>query len=149
MNTDLHNAYKTHQRSDETIRETEAHALLSCASRLETARQADSSKEFFADALRHNQQLWTLFQACLCDPTNPLPKDLKVLLLNLSCYVDKVTFRALGTNDRALLNSLININRTIAAGLRVKTEEASTTTTTDASMPTTPPEAPMSVMTSA
>lgn len=118
-------AYNTHQRQDETVRETEAHALLSCASRLESARQPDCSKEFFADALHHNQQLWTLFQACICDPANPLPRDLKTLLLNLSCYVDKVTFRALSEQNAALLGSLININRTIAAGLRQKPEGAS------------------------
>ncbi|MDD3181247.1 MAG: flagellar biosynthesis regulator FlaF [Alphaproteobacteria bacterium] len=122
MSQDKVAAYSTHQRQDETVRETEAHALLSCASRLETARQPDCSKEFFTDALHHNQQLWTLFQACLCDPENPLPRDLKTLLLNLSCYVDKVTFRAMSERNTDLLSGLISINRTIAAGLRQKPE---------------------------
>ncbi|MDX9690210.1 MAG: flagellar biosynthesis regulatory protein FlaF [Proteobacteria bacterium] len=117
MNTQLHNAYQTHQRSDETFRETEAHALLSCASKLELARQEGSSREAFSEALQHNQRLWTVFQVCLCDPENELPKDIKVLLLNLSNYVDKVTFRALAEGNRTLLRSLININRTLAAGL--------------------------------
>jgi flagellar protein FlaF len=126
MSTEKYAAYNSHQRQDETVRETEAHALLSCASRLEAAKQPDCGKEFFSDALRHNQQLWTLFQACLCDPENPLPRDLKTLLLNLSCYVDKVTFRALAEGNPALLSSLININRTIAAGLRQKPEGVDT-----------------------
>ena len=124
MSQEKYAAYSSTQRQDETVRETEAHALLSCASRLESARQEDSPKDFFADALHHNQQLWTLFQACLCDPDNPLPRDLKTLLLNLSCYVDKVTFRALSEQNRNLLGSLISINRTIAAGLRQKQEGA-------------------------
>ncbi|MDD2324429.1 MAG: flagellar biosynthesis regulator FlaF [Alphaproteobacteria bacterium] len=123
MNKEAFSAYNTHQRGDEDVRETEARALLSCANRLEAARQQDCSKEFFADALHHNQQLWTLFQACLCDPDNQLPRDLKVLLLNISAYVDKTTFRALGTRDKALLGGLVSINRNIANGLRKKTEE--------------------------
>lgn len=145
MSTEKYAAYNTHQRQDETVRETEAHALLSCASRLETAKQPDCNREFFSDALRHNQQLWTLFQACLCDPENPLPRDLKTLLLNLSCYVDKVTFRALAEGNPALLNSLISINRTIAAGLRQKPEGAA------AVQPQMVPEntAPTNLMTSA
>lgn len=122
-----HNAYQTHQRSDETIRETEAHALLSCASRLEAARAPNSPRDVFFDALRHNQQLWTLFQACLCDSENALPRDLKVLLLNLNRYVDKVTFRALEEGNREILRSLININRTLASGLSKKPPATATT----------------------
>jgi flagellar biosynthesis activator protein FlaF len=118
MSQTYHAAYSAHQRKDETVRETEAHALLSCASRLEAARDETTPKEEFAAALRHNQDLWTLFQACLCEMDNPLPQELKVLLLNISRYIDKVTFRALAENDRSLLRSLISINRNIASGLR-------------------------------
>jgi len=120
MNQELHSAYQARQRSEETIRETEAHALLSCASRLEAVRNNESSREEFGNAVRHNQELWTVFQVCLCEPDNPLPRDLKILLLNLSRYVDKVSFRALTENKPELLRSLININRTIAAGLAKK-----------------------------
>ena len=129
MNKEAFSAYNTHQRGDEDVRETEARALLSCASRLEAARQEDCSKEFFADALHHNQQLWTLFQACLCDKENELPRDLKVLLLNISAYVDKTTFRALGTRDKSLLGGLVSINRNIANGLRKKPEETASSST--------------------
>ena len=118
MSKEVHSAYTARQRGEETIRETEAHALLSCANRLEAAREDSCSQQEFFDALRHNQQLWTLFQSCLCEADNPLPRDLKGLLLNLSVYVDKVTFRALAESNKNLLRSLININRNIAAGLR-------------------------------
>jgi len=118
MNTQPHDAYKVHQRGEETIRETEAFALLSCASKLEDARNEEISREIYVDALRHNQRLWTVFQVALCEPDNELPKDLKVLLLNLSKYIDKVTFRALQEENRAIVRSLVNINRTIAKGLR-------------------------------
>ncbi len=124
MSQTLYAAYTTHQRSDETVRETEAHALLSCASRLEGVRDPASSRDDFFAALRHNQELWTVLQVCLCEADNPLPMDIKGLLLNLSRYVDKTTFRALADGNRAALGSLININRNIAAGLQKKQEQA-------------------------
>lgn len=118
MSHEVHAAYNAHQRTDETIRETEAHALLSCASRLEAARDSACPDDVFHDALNHNQELWTVLQSCLCEADNPLPRDLKTLLLNISCYVDKETFRALAENDRSGLRGLVSINRTLAAGLR-------------------------------
>jgi len=55
----------------------------------------------------------------LADPQNPLPRDLKITLLNLSRYVDKVSLRASAEYNPDLLNSLIDINKQIAAGLSV------------------------------
>ncbi len=102
-------------------RETDRRALMSCAARLNVALM-DEGKDMQAynDAIRHNQRLWTLFQVALCDPENLLPRDLKVTLLNLSRYVDRVSFRAITAFAPQLLNSLIDINRTIAAGLAAK-----------------------------
>lgn len=122
--SNIHETYTSHQRADETVRETEARALLSCASRLENARRSDSSMDDYIDAIKHNQQLWTIFQVALCDPTNPLPRDLKILLLNISRYIDKVSFRALSQYNLESLRSLIDIDRTIAAGLNAKPAES-------------------------
>lgn len=122
MNQNLKNAYGSHQQTGESVRQTEARALLSCASKLEDVRRPEASREEFGAAVRHNQKLWTFFQVCLCEPDNPLPRDLKVLLLNLSKYVDKTSFRAVTEDNRDLLGSLININRTIAVGLSKNNE---------------------------
>ena len=145
MSHEVHSAYNAHQRGDETIRETEAHALLSCASRLEAARDPHCADDVFHAALYHNQELWTVLQACLCEADNPLPRDLKTLLLNISCYIDKETFRALSENDRSGLRGLVNINRTIAAGLRANAPQIT------AQQPSKAQEnaPPMSLMTSA
>lgn len=132
-----HGTYTTHQRGDESVRETEAHALLSCASRLEAVRKQDCSREDFVDAVRHNQQLWTLFQSCLCEDGNPLPNNLKLILLNISRYVDKASFRAIGEHDSSILPGLININRKIAAGLRMNAPSSATNDTPLASPPQT------------
>lgn len=121
-----HGVYTAHQRSDETVRETEARALLSCASKLDFARREESTMDDYINAIKHNQQLWTIFQVCLCEQDNPLPRDLKILLLNISRYIDKVSFRALSEYDPNLLRSLIEIDRTIAAGL-AKNPESSIT----------------------
>ncbi len=149
MSQNLYAAYTTHQRGDETIRETEAHALLSCASRLEAVRDPSSSRDDFFAALRHNQELWTVLQVCLCEPDNLLPLDIKGILLNLSRYVDKTTFRALADGNRAALGSLININRNIAAGLQKKQEQAPSAQPLASAPPPADDMRPRSIMTSA
>ena len=116
-----HNTYATHQRGDEPARETEARALLSCASRLETACKGEKPSDDYDDAIKHNQKLWTIFQGCLTEKENTLPTELKTLLLNLSVYVDKVSFQALTEYNPVQVTGLIEINRNIAAGLSANT----------------------------
>lgn len=117
-------AYKTQQSDQETPRETEARALLGCARRLEAVNTPDAEREAYINAIKHNQQLWTLFQVTLCEPENPLPKDLKTTLLNLSIYVDKTSFALLTHYEVSAMQSLIDINRNLAAGLSVKQPSA-------------------------
>ncbi|MDE2030232.1 MAG: hypothetical protein KGI97_06685 [Alphaproteobacteria bacterium] len=112
-------------------RETDSRALAACVHRLEDAKaaviRAPKSKEAmkaYTDAVRHNQRLWTIFQVALSDPENSLPSDLKILLLNLSRYVDKASFRAVGKFVPSEIDSLININRLIAAGLSKQTADS-------------------------
>lgn len=110
-------AYKQTQQKGEDYRVTEAQALLRCAGFLEAAQQPDVPYMDYAEAVRHNQQLWTLFQAALVDADNPLPEHLKDTLKGLSIYVDRRTLRALAEHKAELLNILITINKEIAAGL--------------------------------
>ncbi len=105
-------------------RDIDARALLACANRLNDAKtvmESDlNSKEnlkLYCEAIRYNQRLWTIFQIALSDPENLLPDSLKLTLLNLSRYIDKTSFRAIGKYAPNLIDSLININRIIAAGL--------------------------------
>lgn len=116
-------SYAKNQQSGESVRETEARALLNCASRLVAAQDINNGYEYYLDAIKHNQELWTLFQVLLADPQNPLPRDLKITLLNLSRYVDKVSLRASAEYNPDLLNSLIDINKQIAAGLSTNPAE--------------------------
>jgi flagellar protein FlaF len=126
---DKHGAYKTHQRKNESDRDIEARALLTCASELSAVRDSGRLSPKYLDAIKSNQRLWTIFQVALCDPSNPLPQELKNTLLNLSCYVDKVSFRALSEYKPPLVASLIEINRSIAAGLSKKLQNDSVQST--------------------
>ena len=120
-----YNNYKETQHEGETLREAEARALLSCASRLQRACDGNFDHETYGEAVKLNQQLWTIFQASLIEIENPLPADLRSLLLNLARYIDKVSFRALSEAPAPhLLRSLIQINRNIAAGLSVRQPSA-------------------------
>lgn len=117
-NSGGYNAYKkTQKQAAEDYRVTEANALLRCAALLEEAKNPDLNYLEYAEVLRHNQNLWTMFQAALADPENPLPAPLKDTLKGLSIYVDRRTLRALHEQKPELLNVLININKEIAGGL--------------------------------
>ena len=146
-------AYATRENRDkEDVRETEKRALISCANRLKAAIE-DGGKDMkaYADAIQHNQKLWTLFQVALCDPDNQLPRHLKMILLNLSNYIDRVSFRAITEFSAPLLTSLMDINLTIAVGLNKKppSETQQVQQNVVPSQVPTSPGAPTSVMTSA
>jgi len=143
-----HGAYTSHQREGETVRETDARALLSCASRLDAARKPECSKEDFIEAVKHNQQLWTVFQVCVTEPDSQLPPDIKVMLFNISRYVDKTSFQAIAEHDPELLISMININRQLAAGLSAR-QEGGPDQTPGGTTPSAPPENHTPIITSA
>jgi flagellar protein FlaF len=134
-------AYNTAQRQKETDRELESRALLTCASLL-AAAQTNGDRTQYTDALKKNQRLWTIFQVALCDPENKLPTELKAIILNLSRYVDRVSFRAIAEYTPAALSSLIDLNRALATGLSKRAEREADLSATQA------PEVPASVMTS-
>jgi flagellar protein FlaF len=118
---------KAHAEATASSRETDAQALLTCAWRLDDAKKLmegnPRSKEnvkIYGEAIRTNQRIWTIFQIALSDTENPLPQNLKIILMNLSRYVDQTSFRAVGKYRPDLIDSLISINRTLAAGLSKK-----------------------------
>lgn len=110
--------YTQHQKSNEDSRETDKRALLICAGQMQGCIEANDQRLGpYQEAIKKNQKLWTMFQVALTDPENALPQDLKILLLNLSRYIDKVSFQAIPSYNPALVKSLVNINRILAEGL--------------------------------
>jgi len=114
-------AYRAAQKTTMSGREIEASALARSASILAECRDnwdAPDREEMLRAALRRNQMLWSIFQAELSDADNPLPKELKENILNLSLFVDKRTIDIMAFPSPEKLDAIIDINLNLAAGLR-------------------------------
>ncbi len=99
-------------------RELEATLLIRAASRLQKHRDNwDSLDKDLSSALLFNRQIWTIFASSVAEETNELPHDIRQNLANLALFVFKQTVAVQASSDPQKLDSLININRQIAAGL--------------------------------
>lgn len=115
--------YARMQRMNSTPREIEAEALTLGAHKLIHCRdnwESEEGKEQLTEALRFNQKLWTIFQANLSSKKNILPERLKINLLKLSLYVDKQIFQTMAYPSPDKLTPIIDINLSLAEGLRKK-----------------------------
>jgi flagellar protein FlaF len=116
-------AYNTVNRATMTGRNVEAEVLFKAALKLKACQDhwTESGLESrLAAALKFNQRVWTIFQAELEKPENPLPNALKTNLLRLSAFIDKRTLETLAYPAPEKLTILVNINHNIAAGLRMR-----------------------------
>ncbi len=113
-------------------RELEANLLLRAASQLQKLRDnwEPRSKEILP-ALHFNRQLWSIFATSVTGGDSELPLEIRQNLANLSLFVFKQTLEVQTSSDPQKLDSLININRQIAAGLFQKP----TTETVEAAEP--------------
>ena len=74
------------------------------------------------DALVYNRKLWSILVTSATSPESQLPQDIKNNVASLAVFVFKQTMTVISTDDPEKLNSLISINRTIAEGLRARTD---------------------------
>lgn len=119
------NAYTSMQKETLSGRELEASVLTRAGLMLKQVQvnwSAPDRDEKLLEAIKFNQKVWSFFQAELSDPENPLPKNLRQDILNLSLFIDKRLFEVMATPDSDKLNIVIDINFNIAAGLRTKVE---------------------------
>ena len=72
------------------------------------------------EALNYNRKLWQIFVAAVTDKANPLPDPIKQNIANLGIFVFSQTYELSKAPAASKLNSLISINRDIAAGLRAQ-----------------------------
>jgi flagellar biosynthesis activator protein FlaF len=122
-------AYDSVNRSTMSGRDVEAEVLTKAALKLKECRDSweeSGRNDRLYTALKFNQRIWTILQAELEKPENPLPVTLKRDLLRLSIFVDKRTLETLAHPSPEKLAILININHNIAAGLRTRIPEAAT-----------------------
>jgi flagellar protein FlaF len=92
---------------------------------LETAQAPDTHFVSRIEALQRNRELWIALAFDVADEANPLPVELRAGILNLAIWVDGQSARIL--RGQGGLDGLIEINRTVMAGLEI-------------SPPTAPPE---------
>jgi len=119
------NAYTAMQKETLSGRELEASVLSRAGLMLKQVKDnwdaADRDNKLM-EAVKFNQKVWSFFQAELSDPENPLPKNLREDILNLSIFIDKRLFEVIAFPDPEKLSIVIDINFNIAAGLRTKAE---------------------------
>ncbi|WP_428529616.1 flagellar biosynthesis regulator FlaF [Roseibium sp.] len=102
----------------------EATLLMKAAARLQLIKDEwdDLSLAEVDDALIYNRKLWTVLVTSATSDESSLPQEIKNNIGSLGVFVFKQTMNVITTQDPEKLGSLININRTIAEGLRAKPE---------------------------
>jgi len=122
-------AYDTVNKSTMSGRDIEAAALTKASLKLKDCQDSwlkNGPGAKLEAALKYNQRVWTIFQAELEKPENPLPNSLKIDLLCLGAFIDKRSIEMLAYPAPEKLTILININHNIAAGLRMRPTPAAT-----------------------
>lgn len=120
------NAYTAIQKENLSGRELEASVLSRAGLMLKSVKDnwsAPDRDQKLLEAIKFNQKVWSFFQAELSDPENPLPKNLREDILNLSVFIDKRLFEVLAFPDPEKLSIVIDIDFNIAAGLRTNNAE--------------------------
>jgi flagellar biosynthesis activator protein FlaF len=121
--------YAKMQRMTNSPREIEAEALTLAANKLIHCRDnwdTEERKTLLDEALKFNQRLWSIFQANLVSKENLLPNSLKLNMLKLSSFVDKNIFQIKAYPSPERLTSIIEIDLSLAEGLRKKPAPAGT-----------------------
>jgi flagellar protein FlaF len=77
----------------------------------------DHRSDELHNALRYNRRLWVILVSAVTSSDNPLPVETRQNVANLGLFVFNETVELTAQPDLAKLESLININRQIAAGL--------------------------------
>ncbi len=102
-------------------RDIEASVLTQAALKLQVCQSnwgAEGNEVKLDEAIQYNQRVWSIFQGELAKDDNPLPKKLREDILSLSLFIDKRIFDILTSPAPEQLTAIININLSLAAGLR-------------------------------
>ena len=99
-------------------RELEADLLLKAASRLQTIQDSwEKGSTDLDEALLYNRKLWSIFLTSVTSAEHPLPVAIRQNVANLGLFVMNQTVAMMTNPQREHLDSLISINRELAAGL--------------------------------
>lgn len=117
-----HDAYASASKiAPRDPREFEATILTRAAGQLQRIRDnwTNETSAALYDALLYNRRIWTVFASSAAENEHPLPREIKQNIANLAVFIFKRTneIEAASEPQPQLLDSLIMINREIAAGL--------------------------------
>ena len=115
--------YTQMRKASASPRQIEAELLTSIASSLEAAADPENgSYAALANAVHRNTQLWTALLVDLAAPENSLDDHLKAQLISLGAFSIRHGNKVLAKEEG--VETLVRINRSIAAGLRAAAEKA-------------------------
>lgn len=106
-------------------RDLEADLLSRAAHRLHEVRENwPASRSDLDEALLYNRKIWQVLVTSVTKEDSPLPRQIRQNVANLGIFIFNETRELMDANHRVeKLNSLININRELAAGLRARPAE--------------------------
>ena len=111
-------AYSRTSHTTTSPREIEAQALLKAARQLLDVQANWAGPDTnMHNALLFNRRLWSIFMSAMEANENPQPMEIRQNITNIGVFVMKQTIDMQINPDPAKLNSLIDINRNLAAGL--------------------------------
>lgn len=122
-----HGALAYQQTAQRTVNPRDLEANLLAKSAVQLQRIRDNWEDQQADldkALTFNRKLWSIFIQAVSRDENPLPQPIKQNIANIGVFVMKHTIAVLARPAPEKLDTLIQINREIAAGLRASAQAA-------------------------
>jgi flagellar biosynthesis activator protein FlaF len=118
MHNNAAQVYGNVSKEISSARDLEANLLLRSAARIQSIRDGwEGRKAELNDALLFNRRLWTIFLDSIMREDNPLPAEIRRNVVSLGVFVINRTIKLTGEPKPEGLNTLININRELAAGL--------------------------------
>src|SRR5580698_6164412 len=113
-----HAAYARTAQASSSPREVEAQTLLMAARKLvEVQTNWNGPDKKMQAALLFNRRLWTIFMGAAESNDNPQPLEVRQNILNIAVFVMQRTIEMQKNPTPEKLQSLIDINSNIAAGL--------------------------------
>jgi flagellar protein FlaF len=112
-------AYRAVAKEIASPRDLEASLLLKAAARLQAVVDSwEQNRSDLDSALLYNRKLWTVFLGSAMSDDNPLPVEIRQNVANLGMYIMSQTVAVSANPKVEIVNSLVTINRELAAGLR-------------------------------
>jgi flagellar protein FlaF len=109
-------AYQNIQRVVEDPRATEYRLFGQVTGALLDAKSSNAQGAPLIQAIDWNKRMWRTLAADCMDDRNALTEDLRAKIISLSLWVSKYSRRV--TREKAPIDPLIEINRTVMQGLQ-------------------------------